>query len=82
MRDFLSNRIICLAEHLVYCQKLENEKIISQVDGIGEWCDQNGDKSGYNCIMTIKIWYSVFTCHPLITCSFSHPFKIRNINHK
>ena len=40
----LSNGLICLTKDLFVVKWFENEKIISQVVGIGKWCDQNGDR--------------------------------------
>ena len=34
--------------------KLENEKIIGQIDGVSWVCDQNGDKSRHICSMGLK----------------------------
>ena len=45
---------------VVYYQKVENEKIISQIVGISKICDQNGDRVSKNykyshiCSMALK----------------------------
>ena len=61
-RTSLSNNIqlkkqkktfICLAKDLFVVKSFDNEKIISQIVGIGKWCDQNGDRV---CMYAIVLW--------------------------
>ena len=40
--------IICLTSDLFFYQWVENEKIISQIVGISEVCNQNGDRVSQN----------------------------------
>ena len=44
---FMSNCIICLSLLIFLLTKIENEKIISQIVGIDDGCDQSGDRCSY-----------------------------------
>ena len=72
----LFNHIIRSTKDLFVVKRVGNEKIIIQVFGIGEWCDENGDRVSIGLFFPI---YDVLNRKALLLLTGSFGQKTTNL---